>query len=91
MKPKLISNKNRWERGSAALSKFQKRSGHCCPPQTLVESKFRLGQWVNVQRYRKDKLSIERKRRLDRMGFVWNFSEYRWNNGFKNLLKFRKP
>ena len=90
MKPKLISNKNRWERGFAALSKFQKRSGHCCPPQTLVESKFRLGQWVNVQRYRKDKLSIEHKRRIDRMGFVWNFSEYRWNNGFKNLLKFRR-
>jgi len=87
MKPKLISNKNRWERGFAALSKFQKRSGHCCPPQILVEGKFRLGQLVNVQRYRKDKLSIERKRRLDRMGFVWNFSEYRWNNGFKKALK----
>jgi hypothetical protein len=90
MKPKSISNKNRWEQGFAALSKFRKRSGHCCPPQSHVEAKFRLGQWVNVQRYRKDKLSIERKRRLDRMGFVWNWIEYRWDNGFKNLLKFRK-
>jgi hypothetical protein len=24
------------------------------------------------------------------MGFVWNWIEYRWDNGFKNLLKFRK-
>jgi|SRR5215469_15917134 len=90
MKPKSISNKNRWERGFAALSKFRKHSGHCCPPQNHVEAKLRLGQWVNVQRYRKDKLSIERKRRLDRMGFVWNWIDYRWDNGYKNLLKFRK-
>ena len=90
MKPKLISNENRWERGFAALSKFRKRSGHCCPPQTHVEGKFRLGQWVSVQRYLKGKLSIQRKRRLDRIGFVWNWNEYRWDNGFNNLLKFRK-
>ena len=84
------ANSDRWERGFAALTRFRAREGHCCPPQTHVEGKFRLGQWVSVQRYLKDKLSGERTRRLDRMGFVWNFSEYRWNNGFKSLLKFGK-
>ena len=83
------SNTARWERGFAALSRFRKRSGHCCPPQTQLEGKFRLGRWVNVQRYHKDDLSVERKRRLDRIGFIWNWNEYRWENGFKNLLKFR--
>jgi len=84
------ANADRWERGFAALTRFRAREGHCCPPQTHVEGKFRLGQWVSVQRYLKDKLSGERTRRLDRMGFVWNWNEYRWDNGFKNFLKFRK-
>jgi len=83
------SNTARWERGFAALSRFREREGHCRTSRYHVEGKFDLGQWVSTQRYRKDDLSVERKKRLDRIGFVWNWNEYRWENGFKNLLKFR--
>ena len=83
------SNTARWERGFAALSRFREREGHCRTSRYHVEGKFDLGQWVFIQRYRKDDLSVERKRRLDRIGFIWNWNEYRWENGFKNLLKFR--
>jgi hypothetical protein len=83
------SNTARWERGFAALSRFREREGHCRPSRYHVEGKFDLGQWVSIQRYRKDDLSVERKRRLDRIGFIWNWNEYRWENSFKNLLKFR--
>ena len=83
------SNTARWERGFAALSRFREREGHCRTSRYHVEGKFDLGQWVSTQRYRKDDLSVERKKRLDRIGFVWNWNEYQWENGFKNLLKFR--
>ena len=52
----------RWERGFAALCNFHRRKGHCCPPQRHLERKYNLGSWVIVQRYRKDDLSVERKK-----------------------------
>jgi hypothetical protein len=87
MKPK--SRSQRWERGFTALSKFRRRKGHCCPPQNHIERKFNLGQWVTAQRYLKDALSVERKRRLDAIGFVWDWRNYRWEQGFAALLKFK--
>jgi hypothetical protein len=56
----------RWERGFAALRNFRAREGHCCPSRRHVEGGFNLGQWVSVQRYRKDVTPAERKRRLDK-------------------------
>jgi len=50
------SNTERWERGFTALSKFRTREGHCCPSRRHVEGGYELGQWVSVQRYRKDVL-----------------------------------
>jgi hypothetical protein len=91
MKQKLIkTHKERWEQGLAALSKFRKRKRHCCPSRHHLEGKFKLGRWVNTQRYFKDDLSVERKKRLDRIGFVWNWREYLWERGFAALLKFKR-
>jgi hypothetical protein len=84
------SRTGRWERGFAALSKFRRREGHCCPSRHHIERGFKLGQWVSVQRYCKDDLSLERNRRLDKIGFVWDWRDYRWEKGFAALLKFRR-
>jgi hypothetical protein len=95
MKRKLIkANKGRWERrweeAFATLSKFRRRKGHCCPSRYHQEGKYNLGQWVISQRYRRDDLSVRRKRRLDRIGFVWNWRDFRWERGFAALLKFKR-
>jgi Helicase associated domain len=45
---------------------------------------------ASTQRYLKDKLSAERKRRLDKLGFVWNWRDYLWERGFANILKFKR-
>jgi hypothetical protein len=82
--------KRRWERGFAELRKFCAREGHCCPSRRHVEGAFNLGQWVSVQRYRKDVLSVERKRRLDKIGFVWVWRDNHWEQNFAALLKFRR-
>ncbi|MFZ1150794.1 MAG: helicase associated domain-containing protein [Xanthobacteraceae bacterium] len=41
-----LTHKDRWEQGFAALSKFRRRKGHCCPPLRHVEGKYNLGPWV---------------------------------------------
>jgi hypothetical protein len=55
-----------------------------------VEDNFKLGQWVSVQRYRKDFVPIQRKRRLAAIGFVWNWRDYLWERGFTALWKFKR-
>jgi hypothetical protein len=80
----------RWERGFAALCKFRAREGHCCPPRRHVEGNFKLGNWVSVQRYHKEFVSTERKRRLDAIGFVWDWWDYFWEQNFAALLKFKR-
>ena len=84
------ANTDRWEKGFAALSRFRKRQGHCLPSRRHVEGNFKLGQWVSVQRYREDQVPEERKRRLDAIGFVWDWRDYLWEQGFTALLKFKR-
>jgi Helicase associated domain len=76
----------RWERGFAALRNFRAREGHCCPSRRHVEDGYPLGQWVSVQRYRDDLLTTERKRRLDAIGFVWDWRDHHWEQNFAALL-----
>jgi hypothetical protein len=83
------SDTDRWERGFTALCKFRAREGHCCPSRQHVERNFKLGDWVSVQRYRKEFLPIERKRLLDKIGFVWNTRDQLWERNFTALLKFK--
>jgi helicase associated protein len=86
---RTLYRKRRWERGFAALRNFRAREGHCCPSRRHVEGGFELGQWVSVQRYRKDVLPLERKRRLDAIGFIWDWRDYLWERNFAALLKFK--
>jgi Helicase associated domain len=81
--------KRRWERGFA-VRQFRAREGNCCPSRRHVEGGFSLGQWVSVQRYRKDLLPAERKRRLDAIGFVWDWRDYLWEQNFAALLNFKR-
>ena len=79
-----------WERGFAALTIFRKCEGHSCPSRYRIEGKFKLGPWVTNQRYYKDNLSAKRKRRLDRIDFVWNGRDYLCDRGFTAPLKFKR-
>lgn len=79
-----------WEKGFAALCKFRAREGHCCPSPDHTEDDFRLGQWVENQRIRKAFLPLEREKRLDAIGFIWNPRDHRWEKGFMTLLNFKE-
>jgi hypothetical protein len=60
-----------WEEGFTALTTFKTREGHCFVPQRHVEGAFKLGKWVEFQRRMRDRMLLERKQRLDAIGFVW--------------------
>lgn len=60
-----------WKRGFAALQKFKRREGHCLVHALHIEDDVHLGNWVTVQRRRKNKMSRSRKQRLDELGFIW--------------------
>ena len=55
-----------------------------------MEGGFKLGQWVSVQRYWKEFVPVERKRRLDAIGFVWDCRDHLWEENFAALLKFKR-
>src|SRR5262249_32780385 len=76
------SNIERWGRAFAALCKFRAREAHCCPRRDHIEGGFKLDQWVCVQRYLKDDVLPERKRRLDAIGFVWDWRDNLWEQNF---------
>lgn len=59
-------------------------------PQKHIESGFRLGTWVNSLRQTKSKLSAEQLQGLERLGFVWNVLDKRWNEGLAMLQSFRQ-
>jgi Helicase associated domain len=61
-----------WEEAFAALKAFKAREGHCYVPARHVEGEVNLGYWATVQRRCRNKMNSERKRRLDKIGFVWN-------------------
>jgi len=61
-----------WGQNFAALLKFKKREGHCCVPTYYHNGKFKLGWWVATQRRNKKQMSAERRKRLNKIGFVWS-------------------
>ena len=77
-----------WENGFAALTKFKGREGHCLVPRFHFEGNYSLGPWVSVQRDKRKTVSAERKRRLNKIGFIWDWREYAWEKGFAALTKF---
>jgi superfamily II DNA or RNA helicase len=78
-----------WENGFKHLEAFKAREGHCRVALDAFEGEFRLGQWVGVQRSTSDKLSEDRRTRLDALGFVWDPFTDLWENGFKHLEAFK--
>ena len=62
-----------WNNGFSELEKFFQRERHSNVIQEYKsEDGFKLGKWVGRQRTRKDKLTSDRKSRLESLpGWVW--------------------
>ena len=66
----LVRKQSQWDARYRQLEDFKAEHGHCNVPK----SQELLGRWVEYQReaYRKSKLSEERARKLDDLGFEWS-------------------
>jgi hypothetical protein len=79
-----------WEVWFGLLGQFKEAEGHCRVPQSYILNGFNLGNWVALQRTTKDRLSPERRWRLDDLGFVWDLYDEAWEEGFNKLLQFKE-
>jgi hypothetical protein len=78
----------RWEKGFTHLKTFFNREGHVLVPQAHVESGYKLGSWVSVQRVNREHLSREKTARLEKLGFSWNKIDAAWNFGFEKFIHY---
>ena len=78
-----------WNEGFNCLTSYKTREGHCRVPLGHKENGYELGRWVNKQRTRKHSMPIERKARLDGLGFVWDPSSDQWERGIAYLTRYK--
>ena len=69
-----------WEEGFSRLVQFKERESHCKVFISVELDGFKLGAWVFRQRRSRDRLSTERKQRLDDLGFIWDLKEGKPND-----------
>jgi len=79
-----------WDVWFGRLKAYKERVGSCRVPSDYKEADgYKLGTWVSNQRSLRTKLSDERRRRLDELGFVWSPYEADWEEGFDHLAQFK--
>lgn len=79
---------DQWEEGFTRLRSFSVREGHCKVPLNFKDGAFKLGTWVAGQRRKRASTSLDRIKRLDDLGFVWEPRVEGWQEGFSHLRAF---
>ena len=79
-----------WYEFYGRLIKYKEREQNCNVPRDHIEDDIKLGRWVSNQRSRKEILTDDRLHRLNKLGFIWDSFNYKWENGFNYLSNFVK-
>ena len=80
-----------WEVGFSYLRDYIREFRHCRVPKDYTTAdRFKLGQWVDVQRQSRDKLTSKRKALLDSLDFDWEPRSSQWEEGFEHLQAYVK-
>ena len=79
-----------WEQGFSQLKVYRNREGHCRVPAKHKEGEYRLGGWVDTQRQNRLKIPVERRQRLDGLGFVWEVLIDQWETSFRYLKRYKE-
>jgi TRAP-type C4-dicarboxylate transport system substrate-binding protein len=80
------ARKFRWEEGFQHLQEHVEQHGDALVSQTYAIGRYKLGQWVSVQRTEWDSLSAECKRRLSELpGWAADTRTTQWEASFQRL------
>jgi hypothetical protein len=84
----------KWEMAFNDLQIYRRENGHCRVDEDFVtrEKKFKLGVWVLRQRQdiKKGRITPDRVKRLDSLGFTWDTFSEQWETSFLALQSFYK-
>jgi hypothetical protein len=79
---------DQWDEAFEALHKFKNREGHCRVPRGYKDAGVALASWVTTQRRIKNKLSHDRIKRLESVGFCWDPFIEQWEKAFAMLKEY---
>ena len=79
-----------WRENYANLIAYRKKTGHCVLSRNELDDNNKLYNFVYKQRgdLKKGKLTTERKKMLDEIGFCWDVAEHVWDHNCKLLEQF---
>jgi predicted helicase len=93
-----VKAKAAWMERYKALERYTHEHGNPHVPRLYRDRK--LAKWVWIQRHRKagdykpggnvDLITAEQTALLDKLGFRWKFSDYRWDESFNELKAFKE-
>ena len=83
-----------WEESFELLKAYKEENGHCRVPKSAEYRGFKLGRWVEMQRYdgKSAKLGKDRVSQLNGIGFTWvtRESSRPWNEWFALLKAYKE-
>ncbi len=77
-----------WDEWYGLLQRFHSREGHCLVARGHEINFRNLGHWVNNVRAGRVKLTPDRIKRLNSIGFCWDARIAKWEQNFAALTKF---
>ena len=80
---------SKWQIGFHHLNSYRDRVGNCRVPPKHLESGYKLGSWVSVQRRDKSKLSEDQRTSLEALGFEWVLFSANWEKAFEYLRNYK--
>ncbi len=88
---KWSPHETKWRTYYLALLEYRERFGDCRVPQDWKENQ-KLARWVSAQRldYGRGDLSLERKTKLDEIGFDWSLGLPTWDDRFAELCAYKE-
>jgi len=82
-----------FEKGFQETLLYKERAGHPDAPTTYKTAEgYELGHWQTAQRsnYKKKKLSPERVKRFEKIGFTWDINAEQFEKGFQETVLYKE-